>query len=300
MRQQQRLRLKDNLKDCAEIYIPDIHWELTTSRIMVTSWVDGIALSDIDSINASDIDKVKAANNLVTGYLNQVYRDGFFHGDMHPGNLFLMSDSRIAMVDYGIIGIIDKRTRIAIARILDGYSRKDYDAVAKAHLYGNLVPKDTNITEFTLDCRVIGETLVGKSIKEISFADLLAKLLKMTKKYNTATDPELLLLQKTIMLVEGVGVSLDSNLNIWDVAKPWVTNWAKLNLGFDARIRDYSLEFMERACYLSQIIENNLKNSENSELLSKLDRAKRVGYFWQIFGLTSATLSIILLVIKFQ
>ena len=279
--------------------MPDVHWDLTTSKIMATSWVDGIPLSNMEKISKSSIDKVKAANNLVIGYLNQVYRDGFFHGDMHPGNLFLMPDSRIAMVDYGIIGIIDKRTRIAIARILDGYSRKDYDAVAKAHLYGSLIPKNTNITEFTLDCRIIGETLVGKSIKDISFADLLAKLLKMTKKYNTAADPELLLLQKTIMLIEGVGVSLDSNLNIWDVAKPWVADWAKLNLGFDAVIRDYSIEFIEKFHSFSQIIENNLENNRNNELTNRLNRSERSSYFWQIFALTSFALSITLLLTRF-
>ena len=172
-------------------------------------------------------------------------------------------------------------------------------AVAQAHLQGNLIPKDTNINEFALDCRIIGETLVGKSINETSFADLLAKLLKMTRKYNTATNPELLLLQKTIMLVEGVGLSLDNNLNIWDVAKPWVNKWAKVNMGLDAKIRDYSLDFMDKICDLSDLVKNNFESNQNNNyLINKINNMHKRELFWQIFGLTSFALSLTLLLLR--
>ncbi len=279
-------QLKSNLANFNGVYIPEVYWELSSKRVLTSEWIDGIAFSDKDKIAKSKINKVKAAENLVIGYFNQVYSDGFFHGDMHPGNLFLMKDGRIAIVDFGIIGIIDKNTRIAIAQILMSFLKKDYQRVAKLHLAANLIPKGTNIDEFALNCRIIGETIVGKSVNNISFADLLAKLLKMTKRYNMETRPELLLLQKTIMLVEGAGVSLNKDLNIWTLSKPWIKEWAKVNIGFDAQIRDHSIDFIKKMSNLPDLVETTLEfNNKSDYLIDEIDKIKKRESSWKFFGL---------------
>ena len=170
---------------------------------------------------------------------------GLFHADMHLGNLFLMKNGDIAAIDFGIVGSIYKKTRIAIAEILMAFLKQDYNKVARLHIEAGLVPPDVNLEEFALSCRIIGEVAVGKAVGEISMAKLLANLLKMTKKYQMKTRPELLLLQKTMMLVVGVGVFLDKDLNIWDLARPFVKEWATKNIGFDAKIRDFVVEMVD-------------------------------------------------------
>lgn len=238
-------KIKDDLKDVKGIYVPQVFWKYSTSEILVLEWLDGIAFSNSKEIAKSKFDKKEIAKNLVIAYFNQIYVSGFFHGDMHPGNLILLENGDIGLIDFGIVGKIDKKTRNCIAEILIAYLQKDYDQVAKLHITGNLVPKDTNVDSLAISCRKIGETVVGANVKDISAAKLLNSLILMTKEYNMSTRPDLLLLQKTALLVEGVGVILDPNLNMWDLAKPWVTNWAKTNIGFDAKIRDFIIDFID-------------------------------------------------------
>ena len=279
-------QLKDNLADFEGMYVPKVYFNLTRKRVLTTEWIDGIALSNKEAIANSSIDKIKASENLVLGYFNQVYRDGFFHADMHHGNLFLMNDARIALVDFGIFGVIDKKMRIAVAQILIGFLKKDYLMVAKLHIEAGLVPASTNIHEFALNSRIIGETLIGKSVKNVSFADLLLKLLDMTKKYNMKTHPELLLLQKTIMLVEGVGMTLNKDLNIWDLANPWIKNWAKTNISFDAKIRDYLIDFGQKIKSLPDLWQNHQDEAvKNQELMRKIEDLQKRESGWKFFAL---------------
>lgn len=239
--------LKEGLKTVAGFYVPQIFWKFSTSKILVLEWLDGIPFSNKEAILATPFDKKQIAQNLVISYFNQVYANGFFHADMHQGNLFLLKNGDIGVVDFGIVGQIDKKTRLAIAEILLGFLSKDYQKVAQLHIDSGLVPPDTKVDNLALSCRKIGETIVGANVKDISVAKLLANLITMTRDYKMDARPELLLLQKTILLVEGVGIMLDPNLNIWDLARPWVKDWAKKNLGFDAKIRDAMLDLLELA-----------------------------------------------------
>jgi ubiquinone biosynthesis protein len=231
-------RLKEDLKDVKGFYVPKIFWEFSSSKVLVLEWLEGIPFSDANAISQISFDKKQIAQNLVISYFNQVYANGFFHADMHQGNLFLLKNGDIGVVDFGIMGQIDKKTRLAIAEILIGFLNKDYKKVAQIHIDAGLVPASTNVESLSLSCRKIGETIVGSSVKDISVAKLLTNLITMTREYEMDARPDLLLLQKTILLVEGVGIMLDPNLNIWDLARPWVKNWAQKNLGFDAKIRD--------------------------------------------------------------
>lgn len=256
------VRLKDNLKDLQGFYVPQIFLKFSTPNILVSEWIDGVPFSNKQAIHNTSFDKQLVAKNLVISYFTQVYSDGFFHADMHPGNLFLMENDAqnnssqntikqgakagdIVVVDFGIMGEIDKKTRLAVAEIFIGFLHKDYKRVAKLHIDAGLVPKGTNLYDLALSCQKIGETIVGSSVQEISLASLLTHLIEMTREYQMDTRPDLLLLQKTLLLVEGVGVMLDPNLNIWELARPWVKEWAKKNISFDAKIRDALVDLFD-------------------------------------------------------
>lgn len=239
------VRLKEDLKDVKGFYVPEIFWKFSTSKILVLEWLDGIPFSNRERIHNSPFDKKQIAQNLVVSYFTQIYVHGFFHADMHPGNLFLLKNGDIGVVDFGIMAKIDKKTRLAVAEILIGFLNKDYRRVAQIHIDANLVPPTTDVDDLAVSCRKIGETIVDVSVKDISVAKLLANLITMTRDYEMATRPELLLMQKTLLLVEGVGVMLDPNLNMWDLARPWVKDWAEKNIGFDAKIRDAMVDLFE-------------------------------------------------------
>ena len=243
------VRLKDNLRGLQGFYVPQIFLKYSTPNILVSEWIDGVPFSNKRAIHNTHFDKREVAKNLVISYFTQVYSDGFFHADMHPGNLFLVESGAnagsIAVVDFGIMGEIDKKTRLAVAEIFIGFLHKDYKKVAQIHIDAGLVSRNTSVYELALSCQKIGETIVGSSVKEISLASLLTHLIEMTREYKMDTRPDLLLLQKTLLLVEGVGVMLDAELNIWELARPWVKEWAKKNIGFDAKIRDALVDLFE-------------------------------------------------------
>lgn len=248
-------RLKKEMKDVEGFYVPKIFLNYSSQNILVIEWLDGIAFSDQEKIKATKFDQKKLAENFLTAYFIQVYQNGFFHADMHPGNLFLLKNGDIAVVDFGIMGEIDKKLRIAIAEILIAYINRDYEKVAKIHIEAGIVPKNVDLFELTLSCKKIGDRMVDNAIKDISFAEVLKQLIDMTKEFEISTKPELLLLQKTIMLVEGTGIMLDPELNIWTVAKPWVKDWAKKNISFDAKIRDMAVDFVDA---IKNIIKSHL------------------------------------------
>ena len=287
--------LKEKLKNLEGFYIPKIYWQLTSHKILTSEWIDGIAFSNIKAIQASNFDKKQIAKNLVIAYFNQVYIHGVFHADMHPGNLFLMANGDIGAVDFGIIGTISKKMRIAVAEILLGFLNRDYKKIAAIHIRSGLIPPDTNIDEFAKSARIIGESIVDLSVKQISLAKLLTHLIKMTKKYNMNTDAELLLLQKTLLLVEGVGAALDPDLNIWELANPWMREWAVKNIGFDAKIRDAFVDALEIIKKLPSMIDDK-KINENQNLKDEILQLKYREGKWKIIALISL-ISLISLVV---
>lgn len=238
-------KLRENLKNVQGFYVPEIFWKISSQKILVIEWLSGVAFSNKEAINKTKFDKKKIAENLVISYFNQVYVDGFFHADMHPGNLFLLVNGDIGVVDFGIMGKIDRKLRIGLAEILINFLHKEYNRIAELHIELELVPANTNIDDLALSCRKIGEMIVDNDVKDISVAKLLTDLIKMTRDYKMATKPELLLLQKTLLLVEGVGVTLDKNLNMWELSRPWVKEWARTNIGFDAKIKDATLDIFK-------------------------------------------------------
>ncbi len=250
-------KLKEDLAMLEGFYVPKIYWQFSGNNVLVLEWISGIPLTNINKIRAGKYNLKKVAENLVISYFNQVYLNGFFHADMHPGNLFLMKDGRLAVVDFGIMGIIDQKTRLAITQILLAFVNRNYYQVADLHIKNGLVPATINIDALALSCRKIGETIVDVAVKEVEISKLITGLIAITKEHQLATRPELLLLQKTLILVEGVGVSLDSELNIWEFARPWVKEWARTHLGFDAKICNLIRNALDLAKDFAKNLETN-------------------------------------------
>ncbi|HJK86750.1 MAG TPA: 2-polyprenylphenol 6-hydroxylase [Candidatus Megaira endosymbiont of Nemacystus decipiens] len=242
-------RIRDNFAGDSSLKIPKIYWEYTSKNILVTEWIDGVSVYDKKALSKLKIDCKKAASSIVNIFFNQAYRDGFFHADFHPGNILLCHDGTIAMVDFGIVGILPEQDRLAIAEILYAFLNKDYMLVAKIHKKVGYIPQDTNLEYFAQSCRAVAEPIIGLPMKDISFGNLLSQLITLTKEYGMDAQPQLLLLQKTIVMVEGVAASLDEELNMWNLAEPWIKKWGAKNISPEAKILRYFKNFIDKFLY---------------------------------------------------
>ena len=218
--------------------IPAIDWSRTTRRVLTLDWVDGVKLANRPALVAAGHDMGALASTLVRAFLRQAIADGFFHADLHQGNLFALADGRIAAIDFGIMGRIDRRARLWLAEILHGLITGNYARVAEIHFEAGYVPPHHNIAEFTTALRAVGEPIRGLPVKDISIGQMLDGLFAITRDFDMATQPHLLLLQKTMVMVEGVATALDPNINMWEVAGPFVQEWLRGELGPEAWIAE--------------------------------------------------------------
>jgi ubiquinone biosynthesis protein len=219
--------LFENTKNDVGFNVPKIYWNYTTKKILTLDKVDGISIREYQKLKEIGVDLKTLAENLIQFFLKQAVRDGFFHGDMHQGNLFVDNNGNIIPVDFGIMGRLDKNNRKFLAEILYGFIQRDYVKVAEVHFQAGLVPQNASKDEFAQALRSVGEPIFGQSIKDISGGNLLAQLFEITEKFNMATQPPLLLLQKTMVVVEGVARKLYPETNIWEVSRPVLENWLK-------------------------------------------------------------------------
>ena len=219
--------LYENTKQDHGFNVPKIYWNYTTKKILTLDKVEGISIREHDKLKNLGVDLKKLAENLIQHFLKQAVRDGFFHGDMHQGNLFVDNKGNIIPVDFGIMGRLDKNNRKFLAEILYGFIKRDYVKVAEVHFQAGLVPQDASKEEFAQALRSVGEPIFGQTIKDISGGNLLAQLFEITEKFNMATQPSLLLLQKNMVVVEGVARKLFPETNIWEVSRPVLENWLK-------------------------------------------------------------------------
>ena len=219
--------LYENTKQDHGFNVPKIYWNYTTKKILTLDKVEGISIREHDKLKDLGVDLKKLAENLIQHFLKQAVRDGFFHGDMHQGNLFVDNKGNIIPVDFGIMGRLDKNNRKFLAEILYGFIKRDYVKVAEVHFQAGLVPQDASKEEFAQALRSVGEPIFGQTIKDISGGNLLAQLFEITEKFNMATQPSLLLLQKNMVVVEGVARKLFPETNIWEVSRPVLENWLK-------------------------------------------------------------------------
>ncbi len=228
--------LANNLKQDKGVKIPEIFWDYSTSSVLVLEWIDGFSIYDLEKIAEYKLHKETIIKNLVVTFLNQAFRDGFFHADMHPGNLLVTKEGELAFVDFGIIGRLSEKDRFGLAEILHSIIKKDYKRVAEIHVEIGYIPRETNIMDFALAARAAAEPVAGKQIDKISIGHLLENLFKIIADFGMETQPQLILMQKTIVIVEGIAKNLNEEVNVWQLAEPWVQKWASQNISFDAKI----------------------------------------------------------------
>ncbi|MEO1539389.1 MAG: 2-polyprenylphenol 6-hydroxylase [Pseudomonadota bacterium] len=218
--------------------VPAVLWDLSASRVMTTEWMGGTNMGDIDALKARGIDLPDMAKRIIQTFLNHALRDGFFHGDMHQGNLKVGPTGDLVAFDFGIMGRIDAYTRKVYAEILIGFLRKDYRRVAEVHFEAGYVPADKDVDAFAQALRSVAEPIFGQDASRISMARLLGHLFDVTERFGMETRTELLLLQRTMVVVEGVSRSLDPTMNMWTVSKPVVEGYIRDNIGPRAVARD--------------------------------------------------------------
>jgi len=217
----------ENTKNDVGFNVPKIFWNFTSENILTLEWINGISIREKEELEKRNIDTKTLASDVIQHFLRHAIRDGFFHADMHQGNLFINENGEIIPVDFGIMGRLDKLNKRYLAEILFGFVKRDYKKVAEVHLIAGLVPKNISIDEFAQALRSIGEPIFGQSVKNISGGKLLNQLFEITEKFNMQTQIQLLLLQKTMVVVEGVARKLDPDTNIWNISRPILENWLK-------------------------------------------------------------------------
>lgn len=218
--------------------VPGIDWDRTNGRVMTVDWIDGIKISEIQALRDAGHDLDALAERLVLTFLRQAISHGYFHADMHQGNLFVEADGTIAAIDFGIMGRIDRRARLWLAEILYGLTTGNYRRVAEIHFEAQYVPSYHSVDEFATALRAVGEPTRGRPVSELSVGQMLDSLFAITREFDMQTQPHLLLLQKTMVMVEGLATQLNPRINMWDVASPFVREWIRDELGPEAALAD--------------------------------------------------------------
>ncbi|WP_424966295.1 2-polyprenylphenol 6-hydroxylase [Dinoroseobacter sp. S375] len=270
--------------------VPEVHWDLSARRVMTLSWVEGLPMHDVDAIRAAGIDTMELGSRVLSLFLSQALRDGYFHADMHQGNLKVGPSGDIIALDFGIMGRIDEYTRRVYAEILMGFIQKDYRRVAEVHFEAGYVPADRDIDQFAQALRSVGEPIFGMDASRISMARLLAYLFEVTERFGMETRTELILLQRTMVVVEGVARSLNPRINIWEVAQPIVGSYIAQNVGPKALLRDLTATVRVLGKFgprLPQLAEAAL--IRQTTLATPPPKVARVpGWAWFVAGAVSA------------
>ena len=217
----------ENTQNDVGFKIPKIYWKFTSDNVLTLDWVEANSIREVEKIKSLGINIKSLARDIIQHFLRHAVRDGYFHADMHQGNLLVDNSGQLIFIDFGIMGRIDKINRRFLAEILYGFIKRDYKKVAQVHIAAGLVPQDVNLEELAQALRSIGEPIFGQSVKDISGGKLLKQLFDITEKFNMQTQPQLLLLQKTMVVVEGVARKLDPDANIWEISKPVLEKWLK-------------------------------------------------------------------------
>lgn len=279
----------ENNADQEGFRVPAVDWQRTARRVVTFEWIDGLPLDERDRLIAAGYDPNAILETATRVFFNQVFRDGFFHADMHPGNMLIDREGRIVALDFGIMGRLDLETRIQLARMLMGFLSGDYATVADVFYEAGFVTDPDVRPAFVQACRAIGEPIRGQPLSRISFAHLLGQLLSIAQEFEMETQPQLLLLQKTMVMAEGVGRVLDPDVNMWTLAQPLVEQWVRTNMGPEAELRRALAEGGEALRRLPALISRGEKILQALPLVQASD-APRGGagapaWLWLLLGL---------------
>ena len=260
----------ENTRADAGFDVPEPHWPLTSKRVLTSDWAEGLPLGEVEALRAAGHDLHAIAVRILQLFLSHALRDGFFHADMHQGNLKVAPNGDVVAYDFGIMGQIDEYTRRVYAEILMGFISRDYDRVARVHFEAGYVPADRDMAEFSRALRAVGEPIFGADATRISMANLLGYLFEVTERFGMRTRTELILLQRTMVVVEGVARSLDPQLNIWKAARPVVETYIRDNLGPRAALRDMGRTVQMLGRYgpiLPDLLERAIRRERERDLI---------------------------------
>ena len=233
--------LAENFEDDASYRVPTIDWPRTSRRVLTTARVFGTPIDQVQELASAGHDLDKVLQSASQAMFKQIFRDGFFHGDPHPGNLFVDSDGAISAVDFGIMGRLDRQSRRYLAEMMLSILTRDYEKAARLHFQAGYVPKDKSVAAFTLALRSIAEPILDKPAGEISIGRLLGQLFHITETFGMETQPHLLLLQKVMVVAEGVGRTLNPGVNMWEEAQPLLMEWVVANRNPERRLRELGI-----------------------------------------------------------
>lgn len=287
--------LGENFKDKKLLIVPEVYWDHCYDNVMVMERMIGIPISNIKELNKRNIDIPTLARNGVEIFFTQVFRDGFFHADMHPGNIQVRADGKYIALDFGIMGTLSEEDKKYLARNFLCFFKRDYRGVAEAHVESGWVPSGTSVDEFENAIRSVCEPIFNKPLKEISFGKLLIRLFQTSRQFNMEIQPQLTMLQKTLLNVEGLGRDLDPNLDLWQTASPFLETWLKKEMGPKKIIGDIKKElphFLSLAPRVPSLIKSYLHNNElNIKLTTELSdaikqlRRLKILYYALLFGI---------------
>lgn len=216
--------------DIPNLFIPKVYWNFSSENVLIMEYIDGVKIDDIDLLSKRGLCRNKVIYNLSTIFFHQAYEHGFFHADLHPGNIMVIEDNKICMLDFGIMGQISKKDRLVIAAILYNFIKRDYLKVSQIHQSAGHIDKNVDVNDFARSMRIIGMLIFDKELKNISIALLLRRLLYITRKYNMRTQPQLILIQKSTLSIERIVKKLNPNTNPWNIIRPWIKTWSIQNI----------------------------------------------------------------------
>jgi ubiquinone biosynthesis protein len=271
-------QLRRNFIDGEQLLVPEIYWDYCSTRVMTMQRMKGITISQRDRLEAAGIDIPRLARAGVEIFFAQVFRDGFFHADMHPGNIQVAPDGRYIALDFGIMGTLGDRDKDYLARNFLAFFQRDYRRVAMAHVEAGWVPPGTRVDEFESAIRAVCEPIFDRPLKEISFGRVLLRLFQTARRFNLEVQPQLVLLQKTLLNIEGLGRQLDPDLDLWVTAKPFLETWMSEQVGWKALVRGLASEAPHWSALLPQLprlLHASLAASDPREATARLQSLER-------------------------
>ena len=274
-------QLRRNFADAKLLLVPEVYWDWCSERVMVMERMQGIPISQISALRAAGIDLSRLASNGVEIFYTQVFRDGFFHADMHPGNILVAHDGRYVAMDFGIMGTLTATDKNYLAQNFIAFFNRDYKRVAELHIESGWAPAATRVDEFEAAIRSVCEPIFDKPLREVSFGRVLLRLFQTSRRFGIEIQPQLVLLQKTLLNIEGLGLQLDPELDLWKTAKPWLERWMSEQVGWRGFFKALRAEAPRYATILPQLprlLHQRLlddSTARNEETLRKLLRQQR-------------------------
>jgi ubiquinone biosynthesis protein len=246
-------QLRRNFPDSPLLVVPEMYWDWCSSTVMVMQRMKGIPISQTEALRAAGIDLSRLAASGVEVFYTQVFRDGFFHADMHPGNIMIAEDGRYIALDFGIMGTLTDSDKNYLAQNFIAFFRRDYKRVAEVHIESGWAPANTRVDELEAAIRSVCEPIFDRPLREVSFGRVLLRLFQTSRRFGIEIQPQLVLLQKTLLNIEGLGLQLDPELDLWKTAKPWLERWMGEQVGWRGFIKALKAEAPHFATLLPQL-----------------------------------------------